>query len=289
MADSISDWDMPTARELLGFDLIGADRFRARRNLDNFAGATFGGQALGQALAAAQLTAPAWPANSLSGYFLWAGTIDRPIDYAVERVNDSRRFAARRVVASQNGRAIFDLLCSFHDPEPGVQHQFVELGDLTPPEDLANLQAFGAANIHRLPAAIAARLVRPYPFELRLLEPERYFDRPGQPARDFWLRMPSAAEVESPQDHLALLALMSDYWFPGAIGTPHSADAVPRSLVSLNHSLWFHGPVRADEWLLYRTESHWADHGRGLARGLIFSRDGRLVASAAQEGLMRPR
>jgi acyl-CoA thioesterase-2 len=279
--------EMPTAQELLEFDVIGDDRFRARHNLDNYAGATFGGQALGQALAAAQRTVPDWPAHALNGLFLRAGAIAKPIDFAVERVHDGRNFAARRVLASQDGKAIFDLHCSFHaGNSPSLRHQFADFGDPPQPETLINVQAFAAAYAERLPAGRAALFARPFPIELRLLEPELYFARPGPQTRDFWCRVPSAAGLERMQDHQALLAILSDYWFPGIIGMPHAGHPALRSTLSLNESLWFHRTARVDQWLLYRTETQWADEGRGLARGLIFDRDGQLVASVMQEAFL---
>ncbi len=292
LADSDAAAVVATASELLQLEVVAEDRFRSLYNLDNYAGAIFGGQALGQALAAAQRTAPDWPAHSLSGYFLRGGAVDQPVDYAVERVNDTRRFAARRVLASQAGRPIFDLLCSFHDPEAGLEHQFALLCDPPAPESLLNVQAFARANADRLESLTVQLFTKPFPVELRLLEPEQiFFDKPNAPQRDFWFRIPSADAVERPQDHQALLAIMSDYWLAGAAGAPHLSANTRRgvSVASLNHSLWLHAPARTDDWLLYRTDSSWAAQGRGLARGLIYDRDGRLVATAMQEVLMRLR
>ncbi len=275
----------PTAQQLLQLDVVDKDCFRATHNLDNLMQANFGGQALGQALSAAQKTAPDWPANSLSGHFLRAGKIDIPVDFVVERTRDGRRFASRRVFASQAGRPIFDLLCSFHAPESGVAHEFTEALDAPAPESLPSLQAFALANAERLPSFQAEMFIQPFPVELRLLDYKSFFDPPAKPYRDFWFRMSSATTIESAQDHQALLAMMSDYWLPGAIAIPHTSSGV-KAVTSLNHSLWFHQPVRADHWLLYRTDSHWAAHGRGLARGLIFTREGKLVASVMQEALV---
>lgn len=280
---------IPTAQQLLQLDNLGEDRFRARHNLDNLMQATFGGQALGQALAAAQMTAPDWPANSLSGHFLSAGRMDLPIDFLVERTRDGRRFASRRVLASQAGKPIFDLLCSFHALEPGVDHpfthQFTESFDAPLPEDLPSLQAFAMANADRLPKRMAAIFARPFPVELRLLDYGQLFAPSTEPSRDFWFRMPSATTIENAMQHQALLAMMSDYWLPGAITIPHATKGAG-AVTSLNHTLWFHQPVRTDQWLLYRTDSHWAGHARGLARGLIFNRDGALLASVMQEALV---
>ena len=276
------------ARALLALDALGEDRFRARRNLANLSSPTFGGQALGQALAAAQRTAPDWPANSLSGFFLRPGDPDAPMEFTVERTQDGRRFAVRRVSVRQGNRLMFDATCSFHDEEPGVRHQLVELGVVPPPESLAAPGAFADANANRLPKW-TAQILRDFPVEIRFCDPEDVFAPRTEAARDFWCRLPSADPVMAAADHQALLALLSDYWLPGSIALPHPQDGTRRPPNSLSHTLWFHAPARADEWLLYRTDSHWADHGRGLARGLLFARDGRLVATVMQEALLRAR
>lgn len=278
---------IPNATEMLQFDVIEDDLFRARHNLDNMAGVTFGGQALGQSLAAATLTVNDWHCHSISGFFMRGGIIDDAIDYRVERLSDSRRFATRRVSAIQGGRVIFELLCSFHEGEDGVHHQFTDLGNPPTPESLIDLQVFAQENKHRLPENIFALLSKPYIFELRMLDLETYFETPDMAFRDYWLRIPSAADINDPRDHHSLLALLSDYWLPGTIAIPHGRNAGVKLLASLNHSLWIHAPVKVDQWLLYRTESHWAGNGRGLATGKIFSQTGQLIASVTQEAVLR--
>lgn len=287
MINSISTRAIPSATEILQLDIIGEDHFRALHNLDNLAGVTFGGQALGQALAAANLTVPAWHCHSLSGFFIRGGIINESIEYKVERLSDSRRFATRQVRAEQRGRTIFEMLCSFHEGEEGVRHEFTDMGNPPPPESLQNLQEFAQANRHRLPDIVADILAKPYLFELRLLEPELYFENPTEAKRDYWFRTPSAIDVQDPRSHHALLALMSDYWLPGTIAVPHGRQVGMRLLASLNHTLRIHAPAKVDEWLLYRTESHWANHGRGLAEGKIFTQAGQLVASVSQEAVLR--
>ena len=278
---------IPNAAEMLQFDVIGEDHFRARHNLDNMAGVTFGGQALGQSLAAATLTVDDWQCHSLSGSFMRGGIIDEPIDYLVTRLSDSRSFATRRVSAEQRGRVIFELLCSFHKSEAGLSHQFADLGNPVDPESLPNLEAFAKQNSHRLPEHIVAILSKPYIFELRMLAPEHYFDAPDTGFRDYWIRLPSASDVSDQRDHHSLLALMSDYWLPGTIAVSHGRDSGVNFLASLNHSMWIHASVKVDQWLLYRTESHWAANGRGLATGKIFTRNGELIASVTQEAVLR--
>ncbi|HEX7743145.1 MAG TPA: hypothetical protein VF442_12065, partial [Sphingobium sp.] len=120
---------------------------------------------------------------------------------------------------------------------------------------------------------------------MRPLRPDSFLTETD---RDLWIRVPSGVDVEGDRSHQALLAIMSDYWLPGAIIAHHGRDRRGYSMTSLNHSLWFHGPVQADEWLLYQTRSHWSGNGRGLAHGLIFDREGRLVATTMQEALLKP-
>lgn len=280
-----------TAADLLVMDPEGEHCFRARNNQHNFMGATFGGQVLCQALAAAHRTVAGWPAHNCSGLFLRSGKPDEPIEYRVEVVRDGRRFAARRVLAVQAGKPIFDMLCSFHHEDGGPSHQAELAEAVPPPEALLNLQEFHAANADRFPPAQRHIYGADFPVELRLAEPENvFFGQTGQTRRRFWLRMPSAVGLDGVAQHQSLLAFMSDYWFASVAGAPYrsavSSTSPTVSIASLNHSLWFHGDVRADEWLLFMTESPWAGYGRGLARGLVYNLDGKLVASASQEVML---
>ena len=282
----------PGARELLQLERVGENRFRAVHNLDNGMGAIFGGQPLLQGLAAARRTVGGWPAHSLTGYFLRAGAPATPLDYQVEAVRDGRSFAARRVLASQDGRPVFDMLCSFHAQEPGPAHQSGEPPASPPPGGLPSVRSFVAANAGRLPRATVEGHGRPFPIELRLIEPEWYFFEKAETAtRTYWVRMPSAAGIDDPLDQQCLLAFVSDYWFAGTAGALHVApgDVLRINVVTLNHSLWFHAPVRADAWLMYHTESPWAGQGRGVVRGSIYDEAGTLVATAVQEISIRKR
>jgi len=283
-----------TGGELLDLERVAEDRFRNKHNQDNFQGFIFGGQPLAQALAAAQRTVPGWLPHSCTGYFLSGGRITAPVDYQVERVRSGRRFTARRVLALQGAKPIFDLLCSFHDVEEGHVHQMGNTLDVPAPESLLTVLEFVRAHANRLPAEVVdrhERFHRAFPVELRLAEPEKiFFGEADHAARVYWFRMPSAHTITDQAAQRCLLSFMSDYWFAGAAGAPHRSPASVSSdlfVASLNHSLWFHAPVRVDEWLLYRTESPWAGEGRGMARGLIYDRSGRLVASAVQEASLR--
>lgn len=274
------------AAELLQLKALGGDRYKSCHNLDNFMGVAFGGQLLGQALAAAQRTAPDWQVNSLQGYFLSAGLLDQPLEFAVTRCHDSRNFSVRHASARQGARAVFEMSCSFHKSEPtGVSHQVDAAPNLPDPETLISLKAFAATHQARLPEHAQAIFARDFPIELRLAKPENFFR--AAPRSDFWFRMPSAGRARSAADHQALLALMSDYWLPACISAAHAGNRKIRGLVSLNHALWFHAPADTSNWLFYQSNSPWSGQGRGLARGQIFDRTGRLVASAVQEALLR--
>jgi acyl-CoA thioesterase-2 len=279
-----------SATELLALETVSERHFRSVKNFDNSRGAIFGGQPLVQALSAAQRTVPDWPAHNLSTLFLRAGAPGEPIDYEVEVTRDGRRFASRRVRASQGGKAIFDMLCSFHDPEHGPAHQFLD-GAMPPdPDTLQSLSDFIAVHGDKLPRALAETYGATFPIELRLIEPEKiFFEKMTEPKRDYWFRMASGAALADPRDQQALLAFMSDFWFAGTAAALHfpPAQAAAIAVVTLNHSMWFHAPLRVDDWLLYRTESPWAADGRGLVNGSIHDRSGRLLASTVQEISMR--
>lgn len=289
-ADAVAAAGAITAAQLLDLTEIGPLRFRNRHNHINHSNGLFGGQVMAQALAAATRTVADRPAHSLHGYFIRGGSIDLPVDYAVEAVRDGRRFATRAVVASQAGRIIFQMHCSFHDPEPGFEHRPDMPSDIPDPETLMSLRAFVAANADRLAPAAVRNYGAPFPFELRPIDPEAILVHGlDAPRRDFWTRMPSAAGIDDARLQQCLLTSLSDYWLAGVAAGQHILATTSQSflITSLDHAIWFHRPVRADEWLLYRTDSPAAQQGRGLARGSLFDRQGRLVASTAQEALMR--
>ena len=280
--------DVLTAAELLALEPAGPDRLRSVRNQDNRAGIILGGQPLAQALAAAQTTVADWPAHSLSGLFLRGGQVDAPVDYQVERVRDGRRYAGRRVLASQDGRPIFDMVCSFHAPEEDVGHQMGDIAGVPAPETLPTLAEFVAAHADALPGTLRYAAALPFPVQLRLCDPEgALVRRDERNTRDFWFRVPTARDLADPRHHHCLLAFASDYWLAGTASSAHAVGRRGVSIASLNHSLWLHGPVDAGDWLLHRTDSPWAGRGRGLARGLIYDRGGRLVATSAQEIQLR--
>jgi acyl-CoA thioesterase-2 len=249
----------------------------------------FGGQVLGQALSAAQQTVDASRnAHSLHAYFLRAGDIDSPIIYNVERTRDGQSFSARRVVAIQHGQPIFTMTASFHIPESGAEHQFPM--PLVPmPEDLPLVDMVPADELDRIPAKRKRWLNNAGPFEFRHVHPRNELNPTKQPPyQNVWFRLVDRVP-DSEVLHRSLLAYASDFHLIGTTTFPHAISYLQPSvrMASLDHAMWFHRPFRADEWLLYSCDSPSAQESRGLARGMIFSRDGKLVASTAQEGLIR--
>lgn len=251
----------------------------------------FGGQVLGQALAAAQHTvAAAREAHSLHAYFLRAGDIEAPIVYNVERTRDGGTFSSRRVVAIQHGQPILNGSVSFQLPEKGVEHQ-TSMPEVPAPEDIEPLHPLPPEKLAQLPVKLQRWMGIDGPFEFRQVWPrdERHpVKRP--PIQHIWFKLTSPIS-DSAMLHRALLAYASDFHLIGTATLPHGISYLTNNvqMASLDHALWFHRPFRVDEWLLYSFDSPTAQGSRGLARGQIFSRDGRLVASSAQEGLMRVR
>ena len=249
----------------------------------------FGGQVLGQALAAAQHTVDsAREAHSLHAYFLRAGDIDAPIVYNVERARDGGSFSSRRVVAIQHGQPILTGSVSFQRPEVGVEHQ-TSMPEVPAPEDIEPRSPLPVAELNRLPVKLQRWMGIDGPFEFRQVWPrdERHpAKRP--PIQHIWFKLISPIS-DAATLHRVLLAYASDFHLIGTATLPHGISYLTDhvQMASLDHALWFHRPFRVDEWLLYSFDSPTAQGGRGLARGQIFSRDGRLVASSAQEGLIR--
>ena len=288
-----SDWANDSfARDILHLERTGPTSARSPIQYENTVGAVFGGQFLAQAIAAARLTVDGWPMHSCNGLFIRAGLGNAPIDYEIELTRDGRSFASRRVLAVQDGKPIFDMLCSFHAGEVGPSHQMDPDPTLPDPESLFSMPDFVLSEDDHLPPGTVEVYRRPFPVEMRLFDPHEDFHlrgRPG-PRRRLWFRMPSAAQVEDIGAHQALLSFMSDYWLGSGAMIQHSPPYPDRfPVTTLNHSLWIHAPARVDQWLLYSIDTPFAGEGRGFARGLIYDRAGRLIASAAQEVIMRGR
>lgn len=261
------------------------------RNRDIGTGRVFGGQVLAQALVAAQRTVEDGRiAHSLHGYFILPGDLARPIIYFVDRLRDGGSFTTRRVTAIQHGKAIFNLSASFHKLEPGFDHQ-VDPPDAPDPESLVPELERIREIADELPEELRDVLTQDRPLDIRTVDPVDLTDPRKRPARRrMWFR----AFGEIPDDllrHQALLAYASDYGLLATVLQPHGVTirTPGMQVASLDHALWFHRPVRMDEWHLYVVDSPSAAGARGFARGSIYSRDGALVASVAQEGLIRLR
>ncbi|HEX5693769.1 MAG TPA: acyl-CoA thioesterase II [Arenimonas sp.] len=249
----------------------------------------FGGQVLGQALSAAQRTlADDRHVHSIHAYFLRAGDVEHPIIYDVDRTRDGNSFSVRRVTAIQHGKPIFVFAASFQEDETGNEHQ-VAMPTVPPPEDIEPVAAPSPEHLAQLPAKAQRWLSRMGPFEIRPVYPRDEVKPPKRPPyQQVWFRL--TGEVgDSRVLHQALLAYASDFHLLGTATFPHGISYYQPNvqMASLDHAMWFHRPFRADDWLLYSLDSPSAQGARGLARGQIYSRDGRMVASTAQEGLIR--
>ncbi|MGA9421744.1 MAG: acyl-CoA thioesterase II [Rhodanobacteraceae bacterium] len=251
----------------------------------------FGGQVLGQALFAAQQTVEdTRKAHSLHAYFLRAGDVDHPIVYNVERTRDGHSFSVRRVVAIQHGQPIFNFSASFQINETGVEHQS-PMPAVAGPDELEPPTLLPAGELARVPIKLRRWLGIKGPFEFRPVWPRDDLHPVKRPAsQQVWFRLTGRA----PDDDLlnrSLLAYASDFHLIGTVTFPHGISYMQQhvQMASLDHALWFHRPFRVDEWLLYDCDSPSAQGARGLARGSIYSQDGRLIASVAQEGLIRLR
>lgn len=273
--------------ELLELEAIEENLFRGASHDLGFR-QLFGGQVIGQALAAATRTVEGRPAHSLHGYFLRPGDVQLPVVYQVERLRDGGSFSARRVTALQKGRTIFTLSASFQDLERGLEHQ-VQAPPAPDPESLGDDRERLEPLCKELPAAIRQRLLRQFPVEFRSLQLQNPLKPVAtEPARQIWLRFRGKVPAGS-QLHRYLLAYASDYNLLLTALLPHGVSFRQpfMQVASLDHALWFHREPDLDDWLLYSMDSPWAGAGRGLARGCFFDRHGQLVASVAQEGLIR--
>ena len=275
---------------LLDLEPRGGDRFIGRRKPEGL-GRVFGGQAIAQALGAARRTVDHdRHTHSLHAYFLRSGTDDLPIEFRVKRDLDGRSFSNRRVVASQRGEPILNLIASFQKPQEGPAHQMPRMPDVPPPEDLQPDQEIRLETARHLPdGPIRKLLMRSRPFDFRSVEPRDWLDpQEREPRSHVWFRTVASLPDDRPI-HRAVLAYVTDFQLLSTALQPHglSFHLGQVKAASLDHAIWFHGEFRADDWMLYVTESPWSGLARGFGRGQIFTRDGRLVASVAQEGMVR--
>ncbi len=253
--------------------------------------AVFGGQVLGQALMAAALTVDKTRSvHSLHAYFLRPGDKNARIVYDVDCIRDGGSFTTRRVVAIQHGRPIFNLAASFHIREPGFEH-LAEMPPVPGPEGLIDQLETWTRARDRLPERMQARLGIKLAIEIRpVIELDPINPPPHAPVFDAWMRAVDRLP-DDPILHQAMLAYASDYGLLRPSMLPHGRTFLEPGMqvVSLDHAMWFHGDFRMDDWLIHRTDSPFAGGARGFCRGSIFTRDGRLIASTAQEGLVRQR
>jgi acyl-CoA thioesterase-2 len=276
--------------ELLKLESIEENLFRGRSQDLGFR-QLFGGQVLGQALSAAtQTVVSERHVHSMHGYFLRPGDASIPVVYTVDRVRDGGSFTTRRVVAIQKGQPIFTMMASFQGDEPGFSHQ-ARMPEVPAPETLPSDLELLRRKADRIPERVRDKFLCDKPIEIRpvtLVDP--FAPTPCEPLKYVWFRA-NGQLPEDPQAHKYVLAYASDFNLITTALQPHGASFMQRDMqmASLDHALWFHGNVQVNDWLLYAMDSPWAGNSRGLSRGHVFSRDGRLVASVTQEGLIRVR
>ena len=251
----------------------------------------FGGQVIAQALVAAQRTVPAERhCHSLHSYFMRPGDPAAPIIYDVDRIRDGGSFTTRRVVAIQHGHAIFSLSASFQKDEPGFDHQ-APMPDVPRPDDLPHGQAITDTILKHAPEPVRRYWQRPRPIEFRPVSFDHYLSTDKlEPFQQVWVRC--SGEIGDDRDlNTAVLAYLSDMTLLDTALFAHGLSVFSDKVqaASLDHAMWFHRPVRASEWMLYSQDSPSSSGARGLTRGSLFALDGTLVASVAQEGLIRPR
>ena len=251
----------------------------------------FGGQVIGQALVAAVRTVDASrPPHSMHAYFLLAGDPKVPIIYDVDRIRDGKSFTTRRVTARQHGHPIFSMLVSFHTDELGLDHQ-AKMPDVPLPEDLPSESEVREKILPAMSDPVRRYYERERPIELRPVEFDRYLGKKYPDGRfNVWIKT-TGKLPDDPAIHQCVLAYTSDMGLLDTALVPHGRTLFEKEFMaaSLDHALWLHRPFRADEWLLYAQDSPNLHGSRGFSRGLIFTRDGTLVASVAQEGLVRLR
>jgi len=275
---------------LLSLEPIEENLFRGRSQDLGFR-QLFGGQVLGQSLSAASQTVEdARHVHSLHGYFLRPGDAQLPVVYQVDRVRDGGSFSTRRVTAIQKGHPIFTCSASFQYDEQSFEHQS-QMPQVVGPENLPSELELMRQREHLIPAHMKDKLLCPKPIDFRpVTESDPYNPKPEDPVKYVWFRadgtLPDIAAL-----HKYLLAYASDFNLLTTSLLPHGKTVWQKDMqiASLDHSLWFHGELRADEWLLYAMDSPWAGNSRGFSRGSVYNRDGKLLASVSQEGLIRHR
>lgn len=275
--------------DLLDIETLEVDLFRGSGAGGETTTRIFGGQVIAQALAAAYKTVPDRLCHSLHAYFIRPGDPSIPVIYSVDRARDGGSFTTRRVVAIQHGRQILNMSASFHVAEDGWNYQH-PMPEVEGPGGLANRAELRDRDADRVPEAFRAEFLRPRPIEIREVAPRDLFEPvPVSDENHLWFRMPDAAGT-SPQMQHILLAYASDMNLLGSSLRPHGLTWFKRQVMSasLDHAMWFHAPIRFEEWHLYTMDAPFTGGARGFNRGAIYHQDGTRVASVAQEGLLRP-
>lgn len=278
-----------TLLKLLDLERLELNLFRGQ-NRDIGSGRLFGGQVLAQALVAAGRTVEGRTAHSLHGYFMLPGDIATPVVYQVDRIRDGKSFTTRRVLALQEGREIFTMTASFHVAEQGIEHG-AEMPVVPPPESLPRELDLVRGMADRIPEPLRQVYTQDRPIDFRPVDPvDPFAPEAREPAKHMWFRA-LGRMPDDPILHQAVMAYASDYGLLGTALLPHGLSFIMRRVqaASLDHAVWFHRPFRVDEWLLYATDSPAAAGARAFTRGSLFTRNGTLVASTAQEGLIRLR
>lgn len=282
--------ELSSLLSILDLEALELNLFRGRSPKEGWQ-RVFGGQVLGQALVAAGRTTDTLrTAHSLHGYFILGGDPTQPIIYEVERTRDGKSFSTRHVKAIQHGRIIFTMGVSFHKKEETFEHQDPR-PDAPTPEKLANTQELISKFKNHIPDNLQSYLGKERPIEIKPVDVSRYVDRkPSIATQYIWMRA-NGSLPDDPLLHQCVLAYASDYTLLDTALIPHGKLIFDKDiqLASLDHSLWIHRPFRADGWLLYAQESPSTHSARGFCRGTFYDIDGRLVASVAQEGLIRKR
>jgi acyl-CoA thioesterase-2 len=274
---------------LLDIEQLEVDLFRGIGGGGETATRIFGGHVIAQALMAAYRTVDARLCHSLHAYFIRPGDPKIPVIYQVDRARDGGSFTTRRVVAIQHGKQIFNMSASFHVDESGWDYQHV-MPNVSQPEDWPSRDELRAAVVDQIPQKYRDDFLRQRPIELREVAPRDFFTPPKVDDHNhLWFRM-EAAKGQGPQMQHCLLAYASDMNLLGSSLRPHGLTWFQGKVMSasLDHAMWFHAPIEFSDWHLYDLDAPWTGGGRGFNRGKIFAQGGQLVASVAQEGLMRP-
>jgi acyl-CoA thioesterase-2 len=275
--------------DILDLEPLEVNLFRGRSPQSRWQ-RVFGGQVIGQALVAACRTVDGRTPHSLHGYFLLGGDPRVPIIYEVDRIRDGKSFTTRRVVAIQHGHAIFSMSASFHKDEEGLSHQAV-MPVVPQPEELPRDSELSQRVLAIMPEPVRRYYERERPIEFRPVELKRYLgEKLANGKFHVWIRA-TGQLPDDPAIHQCVLAYASDMTLLDTALVPHGRTLFEPDFMgaSLDHALWFHRPFRADDWLLYAQDTPNLSGSRGFSRGLIFARNGTLVASVAQEGLIRLR